>query len=297
MSKAKEIAIGQSSNLFDVEVRKAVAEEVSQLKKQALAIGNRSIGNKYIFGGYKNQNAPFNEKGEYKGDDNQVKLEVSKDFYVPVSFSGSNIFFEKNDSKMLNSDPLGDSLLIDTEKAIDNENDNEEVIINRLPAADNDEEIQYEQDIMRGLSQPQVSGDVNDFEQDIVLDRTSDRLKSKKTSLTKDSRSLIDDLQSLENALNTGSHEIIQDLLPRFDKSMDRLIQIRTKVGSVVNSIDNSEISIEKTKLANAEYKSKIEDADVAELFTDLTRQQNVLNATYKASAQMMGNSLMDFIR
>ena len=78
---------------------------------------------------------------------------------------------------------------------------------------------------------------------------------------------------------------------------MDKLIQIRTKIGSIVNSVDNSEISIEKSKLANAEYRSKIEDADVAELFTDLSRQQNVLNATYKASAQMMNNSLMDFIR
>jgi flagellar hook-associated protein 3 FlgL len=297
MSKAKEIAIGQSSNLFDVEVRKAVAEEVSQLKKQAIAIGNRRIAGKYLFGGYKNQTAPFDEKGNYNGDDNQVKLEVSKDFYVPISFSGSNIFFEKNQSRMLNSDPLGDSQLIDTEKALDNMNDNEEVVINRLPAAEKDEEIQFEEDIMRGLPQPQVSGDVNDFEQDIILDRASGRLNTKKSSITKDSRSLIDDLQSLENALNTGNHELIQDLLPSFDTSMDRLIQIRTKVGSVVNSIDNSEISIEKTKLANAEYKSKIEDADVAELFTDLTRQQNVLNATYKASAQMMGNSLMDFIR
>ena len=78
---------------------------------------------------------------------------------------------------------------------------------------------------------------------------------------------------------------------------MNKLIQTRTKIGSVMNSIDNSENSIEKTKLANAEYTSKIEDADIAELFTDLSRQQNVLNATYKASAQMMGNSLMDFIR
>ena len=297
MSKAKEIAIGQSSNLFDVEVRKAVAEEVSQLKKQALAIGNRRIGNKYIFGGYKNQSRPFNEDGKYLGDDNQVKLEVSKDFYVPVGFPGSNIFFEKHQERMLNSDPLGDSNLIDTEKALDSLNDNQEIVINRLPAAQEDEQIQYEEDVIRGLSQPRVTGDINSFEEDIILDRSSERLDIKKSSLSKDARSLIDDLSSLENALKTGNHEIIQDLLPRFDKTMDRLIQVRTKVGSVVNSIDNSEISIEKTKLANAEYKSKIEDADIAELFTDLTRQQNVLNATYKASAQLMGNSLMDFIR
>lgn len=297
MSKAKEIAISQSSNLFDVEVRKAVAEEVSQLKKQALAIGNRRIGSKYIFGGYKNQSPPFSESGEYQGDDNQVKLEVSKDFYIPVGFPGSNVFFEADQQRMLNSDPMGDSNLIDTQKALDSMNDNDEVIINRTPAAKTVDQIQYEEDVMRGLAQPRVEGEVSSFEEDIILDRSSQRLNENRTNLSKDARSLIDDLQSLENALRTDNHEIIQDLLPRFDKNTDRLIQIRTKVGSVMNSIDNSEISIEKSKLANAEYKSKIEDADVAELFTDLTRQQNVLNATYKASAQLMGNSLMDFIR
>ena len=78
---------------------------------------------------------------------------------------------------------------------------------------------------------------------------------------------------------------------------MDKLVQIRTTIGSTINSIDNAFENIEKTKLLNAEYKSKIEDADVAELFTDLTRQQSTLEATYKASAQLMNKSLMDFMR
>ncbi len=266
MSKAKEIAIGQSSNIFDVDVRRAVAEEIHQLRKQALAIGNRRIGNKYIFGGYKNTERPFTAEGKYLGDDNQVKLEVSKDFFVPVGFPGSHVFFEKNKSTMLQKDPTGDTHLIDPKKAVDENIPADDIVINRLPANENSQTVTKQ-------------GQEN------------------KTRISSESRSLFDDLQSLENALETGNHEVIQDLLPRFDVMMNKLIQTRTKVGSVMNSIDNSENSIERTKLANAEYTSKIEDADVAELFTDLTRQQNVLNATYKSSAQMMGNSLMDFIR
>ncbi len=78
---------------------------------------------------------------------------------------------------------------------------------------------------------------------------------------------------------------------------MEQLVQLRTKIGSTINSIDSASENIEKTTLLNAEYKSKIEDADVAELFTDLARQQNTLQATYKASAQLMNKSLMDFMR
>ena len=71
---------------------------------------------------------------------------------------------------------------------------------------------------------------------------------------------------------------------------------MRTTIGSSINKIDNAIMNVEKEEIINEGYKSRIEDADVAELFTDLTRQKNVLNATYKASAQMMNNNLMNFI-
>ena len=57
--KAKELAIGQSSNIFDPGIRKGVAKEVNQLKNQAVSIGNRRLGNKYIFAGHKTLTKPF----------------------------------------------------------------------------------------------------------------------------------------------------------------------------------------------------------------------------------------------
>ena len=59
--KAKELSIGQASNLYDPDVRKSVAKEVSQLRKQAVSIGNRRLGNKYIFGGHKSLTQPFDD--------------------------------------------------------------------------------------------------------------------------------------------------------------------------------------------------------------------------------------------
>lgn len=260
-TKAKEIAIGQASSLYDVDIRKSVAKEVGQLRKQALAIGNRRLGNKYIFGGFKNLTKPFDNDGVYKGDNNQTKLEVSKDFFVPVNFSGEYVFMEKENSSFDTSTPLQNSPLETIEPA------------NQIQEGDSN--IPFEFEASRDLAS-----------------QSSDELNK---GLSR--RSLFQELESLENALITNNHEVIQDLLPRLDESMDRLIEIRTKIGSIINSIDNSENAIEKTKLLNAEYTSKIEDADVAELFTDLNRQQNVLKATYRASAQMMDKSLMDFIR
>jgi len=258
VTKAKEIAIGQSSNLFGADIRKSVATEVSQLRQQAISISNRRLGNKYIFGGYKTLTKPFNSDGNYLGDKNQTQLEVSKDFFVPVNFSGKDIFFEKENTALGDPNKLRKSPL-------DEINKNRQMPTSREPQ-------QQEVQINRNLAS--------------TLPLKNEARKS-----------LFGNLKTLENALITNNNALIQDLLPDLDDGLNRLIEVRTKIGSIVNSVDNAENKIEKTKLMNAEYKSKIEDADVAELFTDLTRQKNVLDASYKISAQMMNQSLMNFIR
>jgi flagellar hook-associated protein 3 FlgL len=109
--------------------------------------------------------------------------------------------------------------------------------------------------------------------------------------------SVFDELRSLENALLTDNPQIIQGLLERLDTSTERMVSLRTEIGALTNTISNSETNIEKTKLLNEAHKSKIEDADVAELMGDLQKEQAVLKATYRASANLMNTSLMDFLR
>lgn len=109
--------------------------------------------------------------------------------------------------------------------------------------------------------------------------------------------SIFDELRALENALLTDNPQVIQGLLERLDSSVDRVVAFRTQIGALTNTISNAESNIEKTKLLNEAHKSKIEDADVAELFTDLQKEQNVLKATYQASSNLMNTNLMDFLR
>jgi flagellar hook-associated protein 3 FlgL len=273
MVKAKELAIGQASNLFDVSIRRGVAKEIEQLRNQAISIANRRLGSKYIFGGFKSLSKPFNNEGVYLGDQNQTKIEVSKDYFVPVSFDGKGIFYEKDGTSQSDGDPLNNTSLQNLKQKVEiqtpkDEFEEKEFILNRTPAG-----------------QEQNNAQISDHAP-ITTDNVLNEARG----------SIFDDLDTLHNALLTDNHEIIQDLLPRFDKGIDRLIETRTKIGSIINSIDISTEKIDKETLINQEYRSRIEDADIAELFTDLTRQQNVLNATYKASAQLMNRNLMDYI-
>lgn len=109
--------------------------------------------------------------------------------------------------------------------------------------------------------------------------------------------SIFDELRALENAMLTDNPQIIQGLLERIDDSTDRIVRHRTEIGALTNTISNAETNIEKMKLLNEAHKSKIEDADVTELFGDLQKEQNVLKATYNASAKLMNQSLMDFLK
>ena len=93
VSKAKEIAIAQSSDFFNADVRKNVANEVQQLYNQAMAISNKKVGMKHIFSGTNTLTVPFDGNGNYKGDDGHISLEVSRNFFVPINLTGKEVFF------------------------------------------------------------------------------------------------------------------------------------------------------------------------------------------------------------
>lgn len=109
--------------------------------------------------------------------------------------------------------------------------------------------------------------------------------------------SIFDDLRALENAMLTDNPNIIQGLLEKLDTNIERVVKLRTELGALTNTVSNSENNIEKTKLLNEAHKSKIEDADVTEIFGNLQKEQTVLKATYQASANLMNTNLMDFLR
>ena len=93
LSRAKEIAVSQASDIYSERDRANVAAEIRELRNQALALANKREGVRYIFGGFNSLKPPFSSDGTYHGDNNYLTLEVSKDFFVPVALPGNEIFF------------------------------------------------------------------------------------------------------------------------------------------------------------------------------------------------------------
>jgi len=91
--RAKEIAINQSSSASSTpESRYGVAEEVNQLYQRAVTTANRRIGDRYLFGGYRNTTTPVDAEGNYHGDDGEMMIEIGREVFIGMNIPGHEIF-------------------------------------------------------------------------------------------------------------------------------------------------------------------------------------------------------------
>ncbi|NOT79172.1 MAG: flagellar hook-associated protein FlgL [Bacteriovoracaceae bacterium] len=251
--KAKEIAIAQSSDFFNADIRKNVANEVQQLYNQSLAISNKKVGLKHIFSGTKTLTVPFDSNGTYQGDKGHVSLEVSRNFFVPINLTGEEVFF--------NNSEIGKA-----ENPLENfeQFQDKNIKINRdLASADETEKLEA---------------------------TTEDKAFQSRDNL-------FSQLQALTSALENNDPKMIQGLLEKFDNTISRLVTLRTRIGSIVNSVETSKNSLTSENIDHASRRSALVDADVTELFSDINKQQAILKTTYQASQGVMNQTLMDFLR
>lgn len=250
MVKAKEIAIAQSSDFFNADVRKNVANEVQQLYNQALAIANKKVGIKHIFSGTSTLTVPFDSNGVYKGDQGHISLEVSRNFFVPINLTGEEVFYNSSESGKAEN-PL---------EKFEEFQDNSTAKINRDLASAEEPEATKE-----------------------------DSFKSRDN--------IFSQLQALTSALENNDPQMVQGLLEKFDSTISRLVTLRTRIGSITNSVESSKTNLTSENIDHASRRSALVDADVSDLFSDINKQQAILKTTYQASQGLMNQTLMDFLR
>ncbi len=266
LMKAKDLAIQQSSDFYDDKIRKNVANEVFQLRNHALSIANKRIGNKYIFGGFSTLTKPFDQSGAYRGDNGHITIEISKDFFVPINLTGEEVFFYEDTLSSRTPDPLDEFPVFQKSR-------------NKLLRDEPIEDIQKNQEFIqsgRDLAAVDAQHQAQGYKQ-----------KSNIFAL----------LSMLTSALENNSPKVIQNLLVKMDDSISRLITMRTKIGSITRSVENSKNSVEMDTINNKARKSELVDADIADLFADITKNNDSLQAAYKIGNATINKTLLDFIK
>ncbi|MCR9206567.1 MAG: flagellar hook-associated protein FlgL, partial [Halobacteriovoraceae bacterium] len=204
MNKAKEIAIAQSSDFYDGNIRMNVANEIRQLRNQALAVANKRIGNKYLFGGYKTLSKPFDNQGAYQGDQGKMTVEISKDFFVPINLHGYEVFYADTGTSSKQPDPF--------ERVGPQDG---------VPERFQDPEKEEMREADRGLASKEEAAKEYDYQK-----------RSNVFSL----------LEGLTSSLENNDPTYTQSLLEEFDDAINRLVTMRTKVGSIMNSVSSSQV-------------------------------------------------------
>ena len=235
--RAKELAIGQSSGASaNPQSRLAVAEEVGQLYSQAVAAANRRVGDRYLFGGYKTTNPPFDQEGRYRGDDGQMMLEITKDVFLGMNIPGFEAFNTRPESARRLENPGGEAIRT-----------------GRGPA-----------------SAEEGSGqNVN----------------------------LFHELQNLRIALLSGDDEGIRETLDRFDDLHGKLTSVRAMLGSRLQGVTNATQSVERQNITNAGLGSALEDADMAQVMSQLAQEETVFRGALASSQKLIQPTLLDFLK
>jgi flagellar hook-associated protein 3 FlgL len=85
--------------------------------------------------------------------------------------------------------------------------------------------------------------------------------------------------------------------LQALDRNLDNLSSIRAAVGATTNRLETAQLRLRELEETSTESLSKIEDADMAKTLTDFSLQQAVYQSALKTGANIVQNSLLDFLR
>ena len=98
--RAREIASGMSGGLATPEARQTAAEEVTELERGVLSLGNTTVGGRYVFGGmsadapvFKTLDDPsYTPATAYTGPTSTFSVLAARDETVRITTSGDQVF-------------------------------------------------------------------------------------------------------------------------------------------------------------------------------------------------------------
>jgi flagellar hook-associated protein 3 FlgL len=101
----------------------------------------------------------------------------------------------------------------------------------------------------------------------------------------------------LSTSLKAADQNGVTDSLSSIDKRLDQMLQNLADLGAKSNRLNLIDNRLKETNINIQSLLSKNEDADMAEVITNLKTQENVFQASLSAGARIIRPSLVDFLR
>jgi flagellar hook-associated protein 3 FlgL len=104
-------------------------------------------------------------------------------------------------------------------------------------------------------------------------------------------------LKDIQDALKTSDFQNLTNDIGRLDKGMDKFLEVRADVGAKSNRIQLILNRLQDTGTNLTSMQSKVEDADIPGVITNLKTDQNVYQSSLEVGAKLIQPSLIDFLR
>ncbi len=271
--RVKELALQAASDTNGGTPREMISSEVSQIYNSLVEIANRRSGERYIFAGHKTLNAPFNNEGEYAGDDGEIKIQNQKGQFVTMNLTGDRIFLGRGVG--------GDDLIkpsTDTPQTV------EEVQKYKLSEADR----QFQnQELMENKIETRGPASVGRVQ----------RLGNQDPVSGGSGVNIFTLISGLDAALKANDREGIQDALEPLDQALNQVNIARADIGGRMNQLNATADANQKSSIENKTQTSQIEDADLFQVMTELNRTDAALKGSLETSHKLMSMSLLDFLK
>lgn len=290
LMRAKELAISQSDDAgASAQSRRIVATEVGQLFDQSVQIGNRKLGERYIYGGYQTNTPPFDLEGNYKGDRGEMKIHIDKDSFLPMNMPGNVVFQGVGLSK--------DGTGFRSEKQARSVTEFQEQKVQIAESKERSETVEVEENqeaVGRGPASLRPLQLGHDAKSELAGGHVVEA-----GSIGDDDNSgvnVLETLKKFKTSLMANDKAGVQESLDRIDEALQQVIMSRTQLGSRVMAIDNTLNSLQTSNVDLKTNISQLEDADVFEVISNINKTQDTLQATLSTSGKLIQKSLMDFI-
>ena len=269
-SRVKELVLGAVNDAStNPDTRRTLAREVKQLYEQTVQVGNRKLAGKFIFGGFSTVEAPFDYKGQYKGDDGEVRVPIDREAFVAVNMPGSRIFLGKDvanmDQPQTQAQP-GTTL-----------------------------ESEDPQNAEPGAAPANMRGPAS-VEPETKLTTSSPR-GGPGPNPNKQGVNLFHLLRKVEVALEADDKLSLQMTIDELDDAHNQVTLMRSELGSRLMNLNSATESLGKVKVETKSSISQLEYEDAFKSVSDVNKNETTLKATLATSNKMMQPSLLDFLR
>ena len=90
--RLKELAVSQSSDQYNAEIRQGAAQEVESLRDQLLALANTKAGKRSVFAGHATDSPAFSPAGQYAGSEGEIYLNIDEGMTLKLNVTGDEVF-------------------------------------------------------------------------------------------------------------------------------------------------------------------------------------------------------------